>query len=70
MTSSPTAEQIAAQEELKPAAGSPKKLAKTGPTEDLYVVMLLTIAWFNRKKAGQSFQSQRLNSSAQLRLDP
>ena len=40
--------------ELKGAA--PSKLAKTGPVEDLYVVMLLVIAWLNRRKLANIFR--------------
>ncbi|MCC6643674.1 hypothetical protein IT411_02905 [Candidatus Peregrinibacteria bacterium] len=52
--------EVSAQEayDLKAAAGEmiPSKLAKTGPTENLYCVILLTIAWFNRKKLAKVFQ--------------
>lgn len=46
----------AAMEDLKPAAVTPSKLSKTGPTETLYAFALVTIAWFNRKKLAKVFQ--------------
>ncbi len=54
-----TEQETPAQEELKPAANSPTKLSKTGPAETLYVGILLTIAWFNRKKLQKAFRSNR-----------
>jgi plastocyanin len=47
------------QEELKPSAETPKKLAKTGPAETVYFGIFLTIAWFNRKKLQKAFSSRR-----------
>lgn len=40
--------------DLKGAA--PGRLAKTGPAEDMYIVILLGIAWFNRKKLVNIFK--------------
>ncbi len=44
-------------EELKPAADAPKKLAKTGPAETLYLGIILVLAWANRKKLQKAFKS-------------
>ena len=55
-TSSDTSTE-ATKEDLKAAAAevTPAKLSKTGPAEDLYAVLLLAIAWFNRKKLAKVF---------------
>jgi plastocyanin len=58
METTVTSSDITAQalEDLKPAAGTPTKLSKTGPAENLYALMLVGIAWFNRKKLAKVFQ--------------
>ncbi|MCC7432487.1 cupredoxin domain-containing protein [Candidatus Peregrinibacteria bacterium] len=44
--------------DLKPAAAStPSKLAKTGPAENMYALVLGLIAWFNRKKLAKVFKN-------------
>lgn len=44
--------------DLKPAAAStPGKLAKTGPAENMYALVLCLIAWFNRKKLVKVFKN-------------
>ncbi len=35
---------------------TPSKLSKTGPAEDLYMLMLIGIIWLNRKKLAKVFQ--------------
>lgn len=52
-TTTTTSNTTPSAEELKGAA--PSGLTKTGPVEDLYVVVLLGIAWFNRKKLAKVF---------------